>query len=162
MIDVLCSHSEENPVQMSPIDHGLGVFCPRDVPMPYDNTAYAYILVSRRDPNVVYIGSSKNLIKRFEQHNQGTGALQTQEVSLRPWALLAYIAGFDGDVDDARLFENEWIFSKNNYVNDPIIKPSVEGIVDLALDIIPRHRQKHNLRMVMCGTITRLRQISES
>ena len=43
-----------------------------------------------------------NLIKCLDQHNRGHGGKQTSDQELRPWALVAYVAGFDGD------FEIRW------------------------------------------------------
>ena len=117
LIDRLCS-SASNAAPMV-IDHNQSIFRPRDIPVPSDKTGYVYILVSTRNTNYVYIGSCKCLHTRFRQHNSGHGALQTGSATLRPWALLGFVSGFQGN-DAIRLqFENRWINEKNNLMTSP-------------------------------------------
>lgn len=50
---------------------------------------YVYILVSLSNPAKFYIGSTTNLERRLEQHNQGTGSYSKQYA---PWRIETYTA----------------------------------------------------------------------
>jgi len=81
-------------------------FC--DMPLPTCNTGFVYMLVSLRDNTRSYIGQTMNIITRLNQHNSGNGSEFTTELSLRPWALFAYVCGFDGDMTTRMYFERRW------------------------------------------------------
>jgi putative endonuclease len=48
-----------------------------------------YLLKSQSCPNQPYVGSTRNLRKRFKEHNEGPSP---HTVKFRPWTLIAYIA----------------------------------------------------------------------
>ena len=79
-----------------------------DAELPFDDSGYAYILFSVRRRQTTYIVQTKNLLKKLQQHNLGTGAKQTQPEYLRPWSLLAYVAGFNKNSQEHISFESEW------------------------------------------------------
>jgi hypothetical protein len=150
--------------QPAVIDQGQSIYRPRDVSFPHDDTGYVYILVSVKDPKFTYIGSTKNVVRRLSQHNSGFGADQTAPVSLRPWGLLAYVAGFDGIRANYLRFENRWIAAKETYSRNRQVSFTVEGTVRLAEDLIAEFNEQRglDLRLVHCGTLTRLRNILSS
>ena len=111
LVDSLCG-ADEPGVPRNSIDQSRSIFVPRDVLLPPDNTGFVYLLVSLRG-NVIYIGSCFNLILRLQRHNSGFGATQTAPESLRPWAVMAYICGFQGSENHFRRVENDWIAAKN-------------------------------------------------
>jgi predicted GIY-YIG superfamily endonuclease len=78
--------------------------------LPGDNSGYVYLLISLKNKSIVYIGQTVNLPRRILQHNQGFGTIQTKNIRLWPWAVLAYIAGFNGRRDTLRLCESRWNF----------------------------------------------------
>ena len=80
------------------LDQNLHPFCPLDVSQPNDSSGYCYILVSLKDSKSTYIGQTKKLVQRLKEHNSGFGSQGTSDPRLRPWALLAYVTGFDGNV----------------------------------------------------------------
>ena len=65
------------------------------LPLPQCNTGYVYFIVSVRNKRAYYIGETMCLKTRLRQHNSGSGTFFTNEIGRRPWALFAYITGFD-------------------------------------------------------------------
>ena len=107
---------------------------------------------------MIYIGSTNDLIRRLSEHNSGFGSNQTAPPSLRPWALLAYVTGFDGDKRARLNFENRWIQAKEEYISDLNYVHTVEGILMLATDLIPLFMPLYKLRLVKCGTLDHPRE----
>ena len=68
-----------------------------DLPLPNCNTGFVYFLVSIKNPSFTYIGQTKCISRRLRQHNSGYGSNSTTPLSLRPYACLAYITGFDAE-----------------------------------------------------------------
>ena len=64
-----------------------------DIILPTDTSGYVYFLVSVRDFDRDYIGQTKNLAQRFNQHNSGQGAEGTADPYYRPYCVAAYICG---------------------------------------------------------------------
>jgi predicted GIY-YIG superfamily endonuclease len=80
-----------------------------DIPLPESGAGCCYLLVSLKNHRITYIGQTRRaLARRLSEHNSGSGALSTREHTLRPWALLAFVTGFDADVDSLKLFETMW------------------------------------------------------
>ena len=150
----LCNRSTET--EHTFVDQGQSIFRPRDVMLPPDNTGFVYILISTRDLKHLYIGSCYNLILRYERHNSGFGAIQTSPISLRPWALLAYVSGFQGNKHHFLSFEQQWIAAKQHLSFHSPSTISVEAIVGLGLSLKDKFNNLHNtsLSFVHCGTLT--------
>jgi predicted GIY-YIG superfamily endonuclease len=68
-----------------------------NIPIPREDGGYVYILISVRDTQQIYIGSTGNLAIRFRSHNSGSGSNSTNDHMLRPWALAGYISGLPSD-----------------------------------------------------------------
>ena len=72
-----------------------------------------------------YIGTTQCIRKRIQQHNNGYGGAQsTAPVYLRPFAVMAYICGFDGEKTELRFhMERQWKmkrdYLKTNGCDDP-------------------------------------------
>ena len=146
LLQRLCSGgSQEAPMV---IDHSLSIFRPRDVPVPNDNTGYVYILVSTKNTNCVYIGSCNCLHTRFRQHNSGYGANQTASAALRPWALLGFVSGFQGQ-DAIRIqFENRWINEKNNLMRSQARNhATVEDILNLVHPLKEHYNSREDINV---------------
>ena len=123
-----------------------------------NNEGYAYLLVSTRDLTHIYLGSTKNLANRLKQHNAGDGSQQTQSKNLRPWAVLAYIVGFDENKAAHESIKNNWIAQKQDLLSNPRVQASVQVIHNIGKDIINTynivHRDNGKLpRFISCGTI---------
>ncbi len=97
-----------NPVPVLDILESQHPFRPTDNPLPQDASGFCYILVSLQDSRTVYIGETGYLSHQLAQHNSGSGAVQTAPARLRPWALLAYVCGFNYDIDERKHFETLW------------------------------------------------------
>ena len=80
-----------------------------DIDISQDTSGFVYLLVSLKDRKSTYVGQTGNMIRRLREHNSGFGALSTSNPSLRPWALMGYIIGFDGSSTDQRkYYEAAW------------------------------------------------------
>ena len=66
------------------------------------------MFVSTRDLSFSYIGQTNSIITRLNQHNSGHGSSTTCPLSLRPFALFAYVCGFDNDTRLQLHFEDMW------------------------------------------------------
>ena len=83
-------------------------FLLQDVEIPHCNTGFVYMIVSTRDPNFTYIGTTRNLHKRLSQHNSGRGSKSTVPLRFRPYALFAFICGFDDNKELRYYIEYQW------------------------------------------------------
>jgi predicted GIY-YIG superfamily endonuclease len=130
----------------------LHPFYPLNVVQPNDPSGYCYILVSLKDRRTTYIGQTKRLVQRLQEHNSGYGSQGTSDYRLRPWALLAYVTGFDGCVSTMLAFEGQW---KDRRDNLRIVDPM--QVADLARSLIAIWRQSNptgaDLRYIATGTI---------
>ena len=79
-----------------------------DISLPQCNTGFVYFLISLRDPTFSYIGMTDSITRRIKEHNSGTGAIETAEPRLRPFAVFAYICGFEKQKNLMRQVESEW------------------------------------------------------
>lgn len=79
-----------------------------DLPLPTDLSRIVYLLVSKRDRKSTYIGQTRNLNLRLTKHNSGLGSKQTADYTLRPWALLSVICGFESDKTKMLRVEAAW------------------------------------------------------
>jgi predicted GIY-YIG superfamily endonuclease len=131
-------------------------FRPIDVPLPEDNSGFCYILVSLQDSETTYIGQTRRLIARLQAHNSGNGASTTSDARLRPWALLAFVCGFDGDRPAMRRFERDWQRKRDRgrYTDGPL---SPLQTADLARTVIGDWNEipgnGPDLRFVRTGTM---------
>ena len=138
--------------QVPALSQNLHPFCPLNVVQPNDGSGYCYVLVSLKDRHTTYIGQTKRLVQRLCEHNSGYGSEGTSDYRLRPWALLAYVTGFDGDVRTMLAFERQWKM-RRDYLR--ITAPM--QIADLARSLIASWQEAHggavDLRYIATGTI---------
>ena len=88
-----------------------------DIPLPQCRTGFVYFLISVKMKSYTYIGTTQCIRKRIQQHNNGYGAQSTAPVYLRPFAVMAYICGFDGEKTELRFhMERQWKM-KRDYLN---------------------------------------------
>ena len=106
--------SEDGMQQVPAVNQNLHPFCPRNVIQPNDGSGYCYILVSLKDMRTTYIGQTRRLVQRLQEHNSGYGSQGTSDYRLRPWALLAYVSGFDENVRMMLAFEQQWKLRRDN------------------------------------------------
>jgi hypothetical protein len=156
----LCSNSEPESQESFSIDFSRSIYRPKDMTMPTHELGYVYMLVSTKMPSCIYIGSTKCLIKRWRQHNSGYGSKQTQSIKFRPWAILAFIVGFDGDAACYLQVEDRWLALKEDHMRAQNVIKSVETIQNIGKDIVDTHNrnnQNRKLTFVSCGTVERIR-----
>ena len=157
----LCENVQAGtPPQLTMINQMFSVYCPRDVVIPSDNTGFVYLLISTVDLQFLCIGSCYNLIARYSSHNTGFGSFQTAPASLRPWAILCYVSGFEGQRRHFLDFERRWIAQKVALQRQPHSQASIEAIVALGETIALKFNEdRHmNLKFINSGTITSLRE----
>ena len=94
-----------------------------DLPLPQCNTGFVYFLVSIRRQTYSYIGETNCIRERLKQHNSGYGSSSTEPSYLRPFAVIAYICGFNGERTLRRHIEQKWKERRDiliqNGINDP-------------------------------------------
>jgi len=136
-------------------------FRPIDIALPQDNTGFCYILVSLKRQNRTYIGQTFRLLKRLKQHNSGWGSRQTASPTLRPWALLAFVCGFDGRRYCMEEFERQWEHKREIHMRRQRHLTAYQ-IADLARSVISEFSDGPlsflDLRYVKTGTF----QLSDS
>jgi hypothetical protein len=94
-----------------------------------------------------------HLSTRLAQHNSGFGAVQTSPAHLRPWALLGYVAGFNGDRQEMRSFEAAWKNRAADIMAHGIMINTVMEIAQSSVSIIEIGFPNLGLVFVLTGTI---------
>jgi predicted GIY-YIG superfamily endonuclease len=128
-------------------------FRPMDSQLP--RIPGVYLIVSTKKPDFEYIGETKNLALRIEQHNSLQGSHLTAQPDLLPFAMHAYVIGFS-DKTERLQFEAAWKLNNQRRQN---ISLNNNGRIDVGIDMITEINPDRNrrgippLRMVQCGTI---------
>lgn len=80
-----------------------------DIILPKSNSGFVYCLVSCACPEKRYIGYTRNISTRLNDHNSGYGSFGTNINLFMPWAVAAYICGL-GELSDTQLksLEGKW------------------------------------------------------
>ena len=91
-----------------------------DVSLPQCNTGYVYMLLSIKDQNYTYIGKTNNIRTRIQQHNSGVGSISTEPLHLRPYALFAYICGFESNNDLMFYVERIWKQKRDRLIRNGV------------------------------------------
>ena len=115
--------------------------------LPSCMTGFVYFLISRDHPNETYIGQGQDINHRLRKHNSGNGAEFTKYYP--PYAVFAYVCGFDGNKPLRLHFEKEWKKEVTRLIGE-----SVNCVICWALvadKIIEIIKESHNfdLRLVM-------------
>jgi predicted GIY-YIG superfamily endonuclease len=165
LLDKLCAPYETGePVT---VNHYNSIYQCRNAQLPLDNTGSVYLLVSLANPATVqgtYIGSTKRLAKRLNEHNTGWGSRQTASACLRPWATLAYVCGFDSDYTSMRAFEEEWIATRNSLLERQTSSLTAKRTITIVKDLLRDWQHKHpnlTLRLVECGSIQHMEEMRD-
>ena len=66
-----------------------------------------YLIVSTKHPKISYIGETKSLNERLQKHNSGQGPNATSHFGLLPFAMFAYVVGFQNK-GERLYFESLW------------------------------------------------------
>jgi hypothetical protein len=125
-----------------------------DIDLSEDTSGFVYLLVSLKDRQSTYVGETGNMIKRLREHNSGFGATSTAIPSLRPWALMGYIVGFDGPSprNQRKYYEISWQQRLRTLrdVKKRILTP--DDIADQAVLLIKENNKEGRLRYVQHST----------
>ena len=108
ILEMGCINRESVNTQVSVFNHQECPFRICDMSVPQCNTGFVYMLVSTKVLTFSYIGETINMHARLYQHNSGYGSKTTIPVSLRPYALFAYVCGFEANGKLRRIFEKSW------------------------------------------------------
>ena len=135
---------------------------PIDSGLPQDSSGFAYVLTSVHRNYVgkaTYIGQAENLDKRFRSHLDGTATDQTADPRMRPWAMLAYVSGFEGCSKSGRMyFEALWQGTRNRHNARRSTPLTPDQIADLGRMLVDEKMytrcielQDKELRFHRCG-----------
>jgi predicted GIY-YIG superfamily endonuclease len=150
LLDTLCSRSHEKQFVINQTRWHPFRAC--DMELPKTNDLCSYMLASRRETSVVYVGSTNNMRRRYDEHNSKVGgSTSTGLVNLKPWGLLGYVVGFSCR-HDASIFEFKW---------KAIIQTERRGSRDLptmtrlflARQVISEWLDPGELKLVICGQV---------
>ena len=94
-----------------------------DMEIPQCNTGFVYMLISLRNKKAVYIGETKCLRTRLQQHNSGNGSQSTAVESLRPYGVFAYVCGFNGSRDLRLQVEELWKRNRDRKMRQGVNNP---------------------------------------
>ena len=144
MLFDLCNEAHVTPIYNQPT-----AFRPYDALL--GSLAGVSLLVSTRNTAYSYIGETKSLTKRLTQHNSGQGPSTTNNRILMPWAIMAYVNGFQNRPSRLR-FEAVWKLTARRRSD---VEKTAEGLVLVARDLVARHNlhADDKLRLIRCGSI---------
>ena len=147
LLDKLCGETEEIPVISQPT-----MFRPKDAvinPVPA-----VYLLISTQDFHMFYIGETTNLVKRIQDHNTGNGPAVNEHFGLLPFALFAYMTGFQNQ-NERKSMESIW---KHTATRRKRIAQKDNGLVEIGRDLVEDYNKSNpnfpEIRIISCGTVT--------
>ena len=108
VLDLVTVNTEEQCDGIREMTHSTHSFRICDLSLPECNTGFVYFLLSTKRQRFTYIGETKDLRRRLNQHNSGHGSMSTTHHYLRPFAVLAYICGFDDNKPLREYVEKRW------------------------------------------------------
>ena len=85
--------------------------------LPDNGHGIVYMLNSLRRRSYIYIGKTLTPQTCLNNHNSGYGATSTEPCYLRPFVVMAYIAGFDGNNDLMLAAKNKWKVIRHELIN---------------------------------------------
>ena len=125
-----------------------------DISLPHDNSGYVYFLISLKTLHYTYIGETKSIVTRLNQHNSGYGSKSTAPANKRPYAVMGYICGFDGNQNKhlRRHIEKAWKQKRDFLLSQGMLNPldwlSAGATVIAELDDDLYRKNKEELRLI--------------
>ena len=147
ILEMAFLNTTPNETQMSIFTHQEWPFRLCDMSLPQCNTGFVYMLVSTSDCTFSYIGETNNMSARLNEHNSGYGSKTTCPLSLRPYALFAYVCGFDGDKKLRCDFEKMWKRTRDSERQRGM--NNVKQIARLSSQIIPNTQNRAHVTLVL-------------
>ena len=132
---------------ISVFNHQDCLFRLSDMALPTCNTGFVYMLVSTHSTSFSYIGETLNIGCRLNQHNSGFGSESTCDPSMRPYALFAYVCGFEGEKILRRQFEYMWKCRRDQ--ERMMGMNSLKQIARLASGIIPSTESRFDIQLTL-------------
>ena len=143
LVEVLVATSNSLP-QPEAVHLSFHPFRPKDIPLPQDNSGVVYLIVSSVETRAIYVGYTQDMLKRLKQHNSGYGSSESSNPLYRPYALFAYVSGFEYDVRTMKRFESMW----QNMIQ--IHRPNDPNVAsDYARQLITDQFTDYNLLLVI-------------
>lgn len=94
-----------------------------DMRLPEVDTGIVYMLNSLRRRSFIYIGKTNQPRRRLNNHNSGYGSSTTEPAHLKPFAIMAYITGFDGNNELMLACEEKWKLVRNRLMRNGNFDP---------------------------------------
>ena len=91
----------------------------RELELPNCMTGFVYLLISRDHPTEFYVGECQDLPTRLRKHNSGNGCNSTG-YQHAPYAVFAYICGFDCNESLRLHVEKEWKHAIGDLIKNAI------------------------------------------
>ncbi len=88
--------------------HHIYSFRVRDILIPTETVGYVYIIISKFDTNLSYIGESLNISQRLSIHNSGEGAVDTACITHCLYALAGLISCVGLEKNVRLALEQNW------------------------------------------------------
>ena len=80
-----------------------------DISLPQCKTGFVYYLMSVRNKEYTYIGECKCIVSKLYDHNSGYNNINVTPVHYRPYAIMGYICGFNGENKELQQYiRNRW------------------------------------------------------
>jgi hypothetical protein len=120
----LITENDNNPTRVPTLSQSSFPFRICDIALPHCKTGFVYFLISIKSRDYTYIGECKCIVTRLYNHNSGHGSSSTIPSHRRPFAILGYICGFNGDNKHLpRLIERQWKEKRDFIRNIGIVDP---------------------------------------
>ena len=112
-----------------------------------------YLLVSTKCYGYMYIGQTKDIRQRLNDHNCGRGSTVTNNQNLRPWALFGYLYGFGAEENRVN-FEQLWKY-RVRAARGRFDSLSATGVLDIGRELATSKNRFRSLaeqiRVQQCG-----------
>jgi predicted GIY-YIG superfamily endonuclease len=153
LLDTLCNDDKTASSQAFVIDQiRWHPFRSCDMELPRTNEYCCYILASRKQTDVTYVGYTNNMRRRYDEHNsRAGGSSTTRREDLKPWGLLGYVIGFKSK-HEGMVFEVKWKAAIEAEQMSCTIPTMTR--VHLAEQVISLWNDPTELRLVVCGEVT--------
>lgn len=109
-----------------------------DIILPTTPSGFIYSLVSVPCPDKRYVGYTRNLGRRVDEHNEGRGSFGTSHDSFIPWTLCSYICGL-GHLSDSELMSMEWKWQHKNARSLQIHHTGIEHVIENGNSVCQEH-----------------------
>ena len=147
LVSVNGSENYRNRLHMNQNEYPFRI---ADYSFPSASTGYVYMLISVRHQSFTYIGQTKCLRRRLQEHNSGQGSLTTNNRRYVPYAVIAYVCGFDNNRHLQLYVEHQWQLKRRSLRSNGIscVKQFARSIIPVIDQICKRSNQARSLRLV--------------